>query len=74
LIGCPSPIAERETRYFAALPEVRGFTLDSPTRLRLRFDQPERLLVYTRPPSGMPPTGGGGTAGNRLPWADLLGR
>lgn len=73
LIACPQAISEREARYFKALPEVRGYVLESPTRLRLRFDQPDRMLIYTRPPSSMPQTGGGAGSGS-WPWADLLGR
>jgi heat shock protein HslJ len=69
LMACPPPIAERETRYLASLLAVRGYVLESPVRLRLRFDQPDRQLVYTRVPAGVPNTGGGG-----MSWTDLRRR
>jgi heat shock protein HslJ len=67
LILCEQAVSEREARYLSALPEVRGYALDGTGRLQLRFDQPDRQLIYVRPPGSMPQTGGGWGARQSLP-------
>ncbi len=67
LIACDPVTSEREARYLAALPEVRGYSLDGSGRFRLSFDQADRQLVYTRNPGSMPQTGGGWGARHSLP-------
>lgn len=48
-IGCAAPIADRETRYFALLQEVIGYTLDDGgATLRLTFADAGRQLVFAR--------------------------
>lgn len=59
LIACDPITADREMRYLAALPDVRGYSLDGSGQLRLSFDQADRQLLYARNPGSMPQTGGG---------------
>lgn len=48
-IGCPAPINDLETRYFALLQEVTGYTFDNGgATLRLTFASAGRQLVYGR--------------------------
>jgi len=59
MIACDPPISEREARYFLALPEVRGYSLDGAGRLQLRLAQADQQLTYVRAPGSMPQSGGG---------------